>query len=119
MKETARSDYYTTSTLPNNSWGWGKVSAQNAVKRAVDLIGLDEIKEDLIFDVYPNPAKEVLNIYTSKEINLIEIFDLLGRKQISIKGNSIQIDISSLKRGIYIVSIDLESKVLKRKIIKR
>ncbi len=119
LKETARSDYYTTSTLPNNSWGWGKVSAYSAVKRAVDLIGLDEIKEDLIFDVYPNPAKEVLNIYTSKEINLIEIFDLLGRKQISIKGNSIQIDISSLKRGIYIVSIDLEGKVLKRKIIKR
>lgn len=119
LKETARSDYYTTSTLPNNSWGWGKVSAYSAVKRAVDLIGLGEIKEDLIFDVYPNPAKEVLNIYTSKEINLIEIFDLLGRKQISIKGNSIQIDISSLKRGIYIVSIDLEGKVLKRKIIKR
>ncbi|MPL73299.1 hypothetical protein SDC9_19096 [bioreactor metagenome] len=119
LKETARSDYYTTSTLPNNSWGWGKVSAYSAVKRAVDLIGLDEIKEDLIFDIYPNPAKEVLNIYTSKEINQIEIFDLLGRKQISIKGNSIQIDISSLKRGVYIVSIDLEGKVLKRKIIKR
>lgn len=119
LEETARVDYYTTSTVPNNSWGWGKVSALEAVKRAVDLIGLKEIKEDVKFEIYPNPAKDVLNINSTKDVNLIEIFDMLGRKQISKTGNQKQIDVSSLKRGMYIMSIGLDDKILRRKIIKR
>ncbi|MBP1645793.1 MAG: hypothetical protein H6Q16_1368 [Bacteroidetes bacterium] len=119
LEETARVDYYTTSTLPNNSWGWGKVSALEAVKRAVDLIGLKEIKEDIKFEIYPNPAKDVLNINSTKDVNLIEIFDMLGRKQISKMGNHKQIDVSSLKRGMYIMSIGLDDKILRCKIIKR
>lgn len=119
LEETARSDYYTTSNLPNNSWGWGKVSALEAVKKAVDLIGLEEIDDNLTFEIYPNPTKDVLNINSSRNIDLIEIFDLLGRKQISMKGTHKQIDLSPLNRGMYVLSISLDGKLLRRKIIKR
>lgn len=119
LKETARMDNYTTSTIPNNSWGWGKVSAHNAVKRAVDLIGLDEVNDDIRFEIYPNPVKDFISFSSSENINLVEIFDLFGRKQISKKGNTKQLDVSSLKKGMYILSINLDSKVLRYKIIKR
>lgn len=119
LLETARTDNYTTTGVPNFSWGWGKVSAIDAVKMAVDRIGLEEIRKEFYFDIYPNPTTNILNISSSKKVNSIEIFDLLGRKQYFSKENPRQINISSLNKGMYILSINIGGRELRRKIIKR
>lgn len=119
LLETARTDNYTTIGVPNFSWGWGKVSAIDAVKMAVDRIGLEEIRKEFYFDIYPNPTTNILNISSSKKVNSIEIFDLLGRKQYFSKENPRQINISSLNKGMYILSINIGGRELRRKIIKR
>lgn len=120
IKETARQDENTTSNLPNNKWGWGKVSALDAVKRAVELIGLDnEIENNPTLILYPNPMSDELNILSNHRVKTVEIYDIFGRKLISKDKNIDLIDVSNLSNGVYIISISLDDKVLNYKIIKR
>lgn len=120
IKETARQDANTTSNLPNNSWGWGKISALDAVKRAVELIGLDDkIENNQTLILYPNPMKDELNILSNQRIKSIEIYDVFGRKLITKDKNIDLIDVSFLSNGVYIISIYLENKLLNYKMIKR
>ena len=73
-----------------------------------------------LFDIYPNPANEILNIYTS-EWNVsgnikISIRDILGREVFinSIRPNEKnEINISQLNRGSYTVSfLDEKSNIM-------
>ncbi len=120
IKETARQDYNTTPNLPNNSWGWGKVSALDCVKRSVELIGLgNEIENNSTLILYPNPMEKELNIISNNRLKQVEIYDIFGRKLLEKNKNIDLIDVSSLRRGVYIVVIHLENKTLNYKVIKR
>jgi hypothetical protein len=63
------------------------------------------------FTIYPNPTNNILNIVLSENIsvNKIIIYDLTGKeiKSVSIKINSkdIQTDVSSLPKGIYLLTL--------------
>ncbi len=74
------------------------------------------------FSVYPNPITDQLNIqYTGKSaVHLIEIYTVNGEKVLSIASDMTQsIDVSTLKRGSYFVSIQLENdEVVRVKIVK-
>ena len=72
-----------------------------------------QIVQSDILILYPNPTTGVLNV-TMKDlqanIHSLEIFDLQGRKVVQtatpegiIPGNSIQIDVSSLTSGLYLL----------------
>ncbi|PZU88211.1 MAG: adhesin [Chryseobacterium sp.] len=53
--------------------------------------------------IYPNPAKDLVNITSKKEINSVEILDQSG-KRIS-ESKELKINISQLPKGIYILKI--------------
>lgn len=62
------------------------------------------------FSVYPNPANDVLNIQFSQAMsNILEVQILDVRGEIIIRKNpklsSVQLDISALNKGLYIVKI--------------
>lgn len=117
LKETARSDEYTGSSLPNNTWGWGKVDAYSAVERAIQLIGIkDIITLDNRIKVYPNPAKDVLNI-ESQDFYNIKIMDIYGREVIKTNTNTNRIDVSNLEKGIYFIHFSNKDKAHISKII--
>ncbi|MFV0501175.1 MAG: S8/S53 family peptidase [Bacteroidales bacterium] len=117
LKETARSDEYTGSSLPNNTWGWGKVDAYSAVERAIQLIGIkDIITLDNRIKVYPNPAKDVLNI-ESQDFYNIKIMDIYGREVIKTNTNTNRIDVSKLEEGIYFIHFSNKDKAHISKII--
>ena len=63
----------------------------------------NELKEN--FSVYPNPTDNSWN-FDSKNTNImtVEVFDVLGKKVISVHPNSLhfKIDASSLKSGFYL-----------------
>jgi len=120
LKETARQDYYTTTAIPNYSWGWGKVSALNAVKRAVELIGLGEtIEKEYGVNIYPNPMSDNLNIISKDKIKSVELYDIMGRKIMMKSSNVNLLNVSGLQKGVYIIAINLENKVLRSKVIKK
>ncbi len=69
--------------------------------------------------VYPNPATDYLTISSSDcyTINNVVIYDCQGRKVMS--SNNPQINVSGLNDGIYIVEIQTNRGVIKRKISKQ
>ena len=77
-------------------------------------VGIDEIAKAVI-SVYPNPAFDFIyiNNITIIENHKIELFDISGRKIISKKLTSNQIDVSNIKEGFYIFRIVKKNAVIK------
>lgn len=76
------------------------------------------------FSVYPNPAKDVLNISNSisAEISSVTIADVNGRivKQFEANGAvDSQINIADLNAGVYFVNINSNEGSLTKKIVKQ
>jgi hypothetical protein len=54
--------------------------------------------------IYPNPAQNFVNISTTKTISSLEVFNILGKKVLSISNLvNDRIDISSLTKGMYLI----------------
>lgn len=72
------------------------------------------------FSVYPNPAKDVLNIANSigAEINTVTVSDINGRT-VKQFGSVSQINISDLNAGVYFVNISSNEGSLTKKVVKQ
>lgn len=73
------------------------------------------------FKIYPNPsATGFVNIITSNNLpKTIEIFDLLGKKVISEKEVTSQVNISHLQTGIYVVKVTENNKSATKRLVVR
>jgi hypothetical protein len=62
------------------------------------------VENDINLSIMPNPAKEQFNIISDREMNRIELVDLLG-KQVRIMSlndaKSTTVDVRDLNRGVY------------------
>ncbi|WP_298511994.1 choice-of-anchor Q domain-containing protein [uncultured Kordia sp.] len=76
----------------------------------VSIIPLD-------FAIYPNPAKTILNIQTTENIETVSIFDMTG-KQI-LKTNQTTIDVRRLQSGMYILQVTSNQKNSTKRFIKQ
>ena len=70
-------------------------------------------------NLYPNPAADHITVSSSDycEINRVVIYDCQGRKVLS--SDDTQINVSGLNNGVYIVEIQTNIGVIKRKISKQ
>lgn len=70
--------------------------------------------------IYPNPVQNNFTISSKDNLKSYEIFDESGRKVMSssLKGNKQEVDISSLIKGNYIVSIETKQRKINKKISK-
>lgn len=80
-----------------------------------------ENNELLGFSMYPNPATNSLNISAKETILSAEIFNVIGKKVMSVNINktSESIDVSSLTSGIYLVKYDVNGVTGTAKFIKQ
>ncbi|MGC4040146.1 MAG: T9SS type A sorting domain-containing protein [Flavobacterium sp.] len=69
--------------------------------------------------VFPNPAKDILNIHASNNatISKITITDLLGKKVLEQSENN-QIDVQNLAKGVYAIQVAAEGSTYASKFIK-
>ncbi len=93
------------------------------------FVGMNEYEknEQLLLNVFPNPAKENTTIRYKLEKRsdvALEIFDLFGKKvyQNSIQGNEAgshaeQISIVNFPDGVYYVRVNAEGKIATKKIV--
>lgn len=83
-------------------------------------LGVDDFNISNI-NIYPNPAKEVLNINLINNITTqIEIFDILGKKVFhSTLNRTSTINLQALKTGIYIIKITQNDATISKKLIKQ
>lgn len=84
-----------------------------------DASSLSNESFDSNFNIYPSPAQNILKINSLNSINKIEISDLSGKIVISktnLRNKSI--DVSSLPKGVYVLSIENGNTVETTKFLK-
>ncbi|MEN8224613.1 MAG: T9SS type A sorting domain-containing protein [Bacteroidota bacterium] len=69
--------------------------------------------------VYPNPARDMVNIVTESKIELVHIYNNAGQIVASEQGNAkhLQVNISQYNPGIYLLRIQTEDGVSTRRIV--
>lgn len=105
-----------------NDCGEGELSA--ALNVTVDVVGIEEGSE-ATFSVYPNPASNMVNIRTTHlegDKITLNIFNLLGERILNetmnlSDGQVLNLDITSLPKGMYILSIINKDQRLDQKLI--
>jgi len=84
----------------------------------IQTLNTQEVNSAIKINIYPNPVKHYLNIQTNDKIMSIEIFDLNGRILQNIISSETKINVSNLKKGIYIIKINTSKGSTTQKIIK-
>ncbi len=82
---------------------------------------INEISNYQNISIYPNPAKNILNIQTSAKLDKLEIIDVYGKKvnefnKSELLNKSIAID--HLSDGIYLVKIYSGNQILNKQLVK-
>ncbi len=90
-------------SLPKDTWTNLGIHSCNCV------VGLKEVNNSAEFNVFPNPAKELVTITTNATFTSINIINVLGKivlsKNNDEKLNFASLNVKNLERGIYIIQI--------------
>lgn len=86
---------------------------------AQGLLGVDDFSADN-FSVYPNPVRDILNIQTTRTVESVVIYDVLGKVVVSTQPDAIspRIDMSELSSGAYMVNVTIDGASKTVKVIK-
>lgn len=70
---------------------------------------------------FPNPVKDFLNISNNKNISSVIIYNLLGQEvqNLNVNDNNLQVNMSTLTSGTYLVKIQSEDTIRTVKVIKQ
>ena len=82
--------------------------------------GIPSIEKTQSINIYPNPANDRLYIEAETEIKDVVIYDVYGRRLQSIVNSqqSLSVDLSDLKSGIYFIKINTNKGNIVKRIIK-
>jgi subtilisin family serine protease len=105
MQDNAHVDSFTGS-VPNNTWGYGKIDAQETMKAIESVTGIERIKNDDSIQVYPNPSNGYFELYIDDNTySRLQVIDVLGKivysEELSSNEMRKNLNLSSLKNGIY------------------
>ncbi|CAA7393196.1 T9SS type A sorting domain-containing protein [Chryseobacterium fistulae] len=94
------------------------VSLQSSISLGVDDV---KNKKDKTVQMYLNPPKDAMTIFSKHNLKSYTIFDQTGRvvaPSTSIKGNQQEINLSYIEKGNYVISIETENEIVNKKFIK-
>ena len=89
------------------------------IKTSFETLGIDDIIKDSKISIYPNPVKDLFQISTQSQIEMIQIYNTLGLLVKTIKDNFKEIDISELSSGSYFVRLFSNDGSIQKMIIKQ
>ncbi len=85
------------------------IVTNTATTSVLQSLGTNDFEFDSYFKIYPNPAKNSLNVDVKKQINVssISIFNTLGQQILVIPNAQYtkQVDVSNLKTGNYFIKL--------------
>lgn len=79
-------------------------------------LSINDLNRDEII-VYPNPAREMINIKTDSDIENLQLYNSLGQLVIDQNTKTKTIDISQLQNGVYILKIKSENRTVTERIL--
>jgi len=101
------------------------VSAGSAKTASNDLAPGQQLGKEItgaLFNLYPNPANDVLNFSTGefKDVSSVRVIDLGGREMMHSSNMSNRtLDVSALKPGLYFFEMETEKGKFQSKFIKK
>jgi len=108
-------------TTPDYFLGYGIPNLESALNTALSVES--NLADDIIINIYPNPAKDKLYIQLPSGDNVItlRLYDILGKEinTYSVSYNNNIVDIASLPNGIYIIKFELNTISKTFKLIKQ
>jgi uncharacterized repeat protein (TIGR01451 family) len=69
--------------------------------------------------IYPNPTSDILNFQTNEDINQLKIYSITGQLLQSFEKPAKQINLSNFTQGIYKLKLDINGKIITKKLIKK
>jgi len=101
----------------------GCSSSSDAVNATIEIVnvGIEEKTKELKLNIYPNPTVELINIESTKLIDELVITDLNGKivyLESNIQQSLIQVNLSELTNGVYLIRINSGETYNLKKIIK-
>ncbi|RLD63741.1 MAG: hypothetical protein DRJ01_03015, partial [Bacteroidetes bacterium] len=108
---------------------FGSYDTYKVVYTVTNACGSDSCSQDVLLQgnsidfvenntikLYPNPVKDILTLSTGNNNERIEIYNIIGEKILSLykQKNDLQINVNSLKKGIYFIKLYNSNSVLKR-----
>ena len=96
-----------------------EINTTHAIIEGSALTVIDETLIDLT--LYPNPVEAELTIKTKGDVinKIATIFDVNGKRILNQRLENNTINVSSLSSGIYILRLESEGKIIKRKFVKK
>ena len=126
-----------TTVSSTNAWRWAMYSDNSILDRDPDgfkgmgfsvrcikdaASNIIIINNDESIRIYPNPAtdKVIINFYKRPSVDM-KIYNIVGDcvLQYNLIYNTNEIDISSLSKGVYVIKLTIEEKIIQQKLIKK
>jgi hypothetical protein len=94
--------------------------ATNDYETTFQLLSNPDVATDNSVSIYPNPARNNVNITSKNTIKTIELYDVQGRVLQSqvIDSQSSTMDISSKSKGVYFLKVVTEKGIKVEKLVK-
>ncbi|PLW98007.1 MAG: hypothetical protein C0591_05310, partial [Marinilabiliales bacterium] len=78
-----------------------------------------DLEEKNAISMYPNPATNELFIVCSNGVQITEIniYSQMGQKVLQVYGNTHQLDVSTLPKGLYVAELITDKSKIRRKLL--
>ena len=95
-----------------------KVYIDNVYFYRAATASINDLKSNV--NVYPNPVENTLNVSAGDVVDSVTIFDLTGREVLRATPNAaaFSLDVSSLNKGLYLVTVKAGEQELNTKLVK-
>lgn len=87
------------------------------------VLAIEDVStKDNSVNIYPNPAKNSITISSKEALKSFRIYDEAGRlikSESALKGSWVEVNISSMQTGNYVVTVETEKQKATKKLIKQ
>ena len=117
LLNTAYTDVRTGEIGPDGDikWGWGKVDAYNAIKKALNTVSIDEkklIHQEII--AYPNPTSGTVYFKNVTSTQMVYIYDVKGQLILNtLLEDTNHLDIRALPKGTYLIKFSSNNQTFR------
>jgi hypothetical protein len=112
------------SKIPNAVYGYGRINALEAVRRArlYKMVATKDIDNQLFVKVMPNPVQDVVRFeMEDMQVAQVVLLDVLGNVMVqkTTAGGQLMFDIGNFPQGIYLYQVRGNGKIAIGKLVKR
>ncbi len=94
--------------FPNNTWGYGRIDVQRGLESILGITGVKEVHaDDAMFRIVTDRAARTATFYFEGNKAQVTVYSTLGQTVLAteLHSNGQTVDLSSLRRGAYIIKL--------------